>query len=111
MKWVTLALLSMNVYAADCYLYQLQGDVVQDRTVRLTVNKGTNSQRVFVFSPEIEFAMGPYIQRTVKGNFVTKDLEILKIEEVNLTVPDPLYHHREMVRVKSVPCPKPKKKT
>ncbi len=109
MKWILL-LLSVSAYADDCSLYELKGDVVQDKTVRLTVNKDTNSQRVFVFIPEIEFQMGPYIQKTVIGTFVTKNLEILKIEEVKLSVPDPLYHHKEMVRLKSAPCPKPKKK-
>lgn len=107
MKWLMFILLSSGAFAKECALYELQGEIAQDRTVRLTVNSGTNSQKVFVFSREIEFSMGPYIQKTVRGRFVTRELEILKIEDVKIAVPDPLYHHNEMVKLKTVPCPKP----
>lgn len=111
MSWIILTLLTASLYAAECSLYELQGDVEQkDTVVGLMVNKDTNSQRVFTFSREIEFEMGPYIAKTVKGRFITRELEVLKIEEVKPTVPDPLYRHKEMVKLKTVPCPVTKKK-
>lgn len=50
--------------------------------------------------------MGPYFQKTVKGNFLTKGTTIMKIDSVQLGVPDPLFHHSEQTFVKTLPCPK-----
>lgn len=105
MIWSFILLTSLNLLAAECSLYELQGEVDLDSTVSLTVNKGTNSQKVFRYSDDIKFEMGPYIKKSVQGIFVTKELEILKIEEVKTTVPDPLHHHQEMIFLKKVNCP------
>ncbi len=100
----------MSLFAAECSLYELQGEVELDSRVSLTINKGANSQKVFRYSDDIKFEMGPYIKKTVRGSFVTKELEIVKIEEVKTVVPDPLHHFQEMVFQKKVPCPVTKKK-
>jgi hypothetical protein len=110
MIWALLFLITTNLFAADCSLYELQGDVDLESHVSLTVNKGAKSQKVFRFTHDIRFEMGPYIKKTVRGSFVTKDLEILKIKDVKTVVPDPLHHFQEMVFLKKVPCPAAKKK-
>jgi hypothetical protein len=110
MIWAILVLLTTNLFAANCSLYELQGDVDLESRVSLTVNKGLKSQKVFHFADDIRFEMGPYIKKTVRGSFVTKDFEIQKIEKVKAVVPDPLHHFQEMVFLKKVPCPVAKKK-
>lgn len=107
MKWIFLFLISFPALALECSLYELQGEVLKKGLrVALHVNKDTNSQREFSFSKKIELEMAPYLDKTVRGSFVTRKLEILKIEDVKLTVPDPLYRSNEMMKSKTVSCPK-----
>lgn len=98
---------TLPVFADDCQLYVIQGEVGQKETsVTLTVNKGANSKRVYNFSKSEQFRMGPYFQKTVKGSFLVKGTSIVKIESVAMSVPDPLFHHNEQTFVKDLPCPK-----
>ncbi len=107
MRWLILVLVSIPALAKDCSLYELQGEAgKKELNITLTVNKDSNSQRVFIFSRKIALEMAPYLDKTVRGRFITSGLEILKIEEVKFAVPDPLYRSGEMVRVKALPCPK-----
>ena len=98
---------ALPAFAGDCQLYELQGEIDQKETsVTLTVNKGANSQRVYTFSSREQFRMGPYLQKTVKGSFLTKGTTILKIESVEMSIPDPLFHQNAQTLVKDLPCPK-----
>lgn len=107
MKWLMLFFISLPSMAKECALYELQGDVsMKELKVTITANRDSNSQREFIFDRKIAMEMGPYLNKTVRGQFVINRLEILKIEEVKLAVPDPLYRSQEMVKMKSVPCGK-----
>lgn len=106
MKWFILLLISFPALAKECALYELKGDVKRETDVTLTVNKDTNSQRVFTVSRKINLGMAPYLDKTVQGKFVIRELEILKMEEVKLVVPDPLFRDQEMKKIKTVSCPK-----
>lgn len=99
-------LLSVAWAATDCELYSLTGELSQVRTtLELKVNKGTKSERTFIVKGDRVFKLLPYVNKTLKGEFVIKDKEIRKTHSVDLSVPDPLNHSQEMVKLKDLPCP------
>ncbi len=85
--------LAITVFAADCTQYELRGTVTKKEDVILTVNEGTNSQKVFRFSHKVELAVAPFIGKFMRGVFTVEDSLITKVEKPDLAVPDPLFHH------------------
>lgn len=111
-----LLLISFHSLAADCYLFQLKGMVEDINGFRMKIHAGTNSERYFVFPHEFDLKMAGYTKKFIQGKFIlnTKEpvsgTEIIGIESTDLAVPDPLYHHQEILFLKNFPCPKAKKK-
>ncbi|MFL5785549.1 MAG: hypothetical protein ACJ76H_13115 [Bacteriovoracaceae bacterium] len=103
-------LLFVPVWASPCTRYQLQGEVrhLKGDNFQIVVNKDTKSEQKFLVKGDLAFQITPYLGKTVAGEFVVNKLEVLKIEKIELTLPDPLHHDKELERLADVPCPKKK---
>ena len=102
--------LSLSVLASDCNLYEMRGTITKKEDVILTINEGTNSQKVFRFSHKVELAVAPFIGKFMTGIFTMEDSLITKVEKPDLAVPDPLFHHKSQVCIKKGQPKLPSKK-
>lgn len=109
--FILLVFTSMTAFA-DCSLFQLKGTVEDKNGFRITIHEGTNSEKFFVFPHDFDLKMAPYQKRFVQGKFILQMKDpvsgsgIIGIESTELAVPDPLFHHKEIILLKNVPCPK-----
>ncbi len=105
MKLLVLLFLSLSAFAEDCRLFELKGEVKDKQGVTLTINKGSNSEKVFIVAPKIELQFAPWLNKFVQGKYVVKNNQIVAIEKTEMAVPDPLSHYREMIFLKNQTCP------
>ena len=113
---ILLFFVSLNAFAADCYLFQIKGTVEDKEGFRIMIHEGSNSEKYFVFPHEFDLKMAPYQKRFIQGTFIVKKVEpvsgseIVGVESTELAVPDPLFHHKEIILLKNVTCPKEMKR-
>jgi hypothetical protein len=103
-------LLLIPAWASPCARYHLQGEVrhVKGDHFHIVVNKDTKSEQKFLVKGDLAFHITPYLEKTISGDFFVNKLDVVKIEKIELTVPDPLHHENEFKRLADVPCPKKK---
>lgn len=100
---------ALTALARDCAVYELRGSVAKKNDVILTINEGSNSQKVFRFNQKTELAMAPFIGKFVVGKFTLEDMVITKVEYPDLAIPDPLLHKKSQTFLMNTECADKKK--
>lgn len=99
---------------SGCVRYQFEGEVrSSDGTFTLTTQKGTRSQKVFLFTQKDLPRLAPYIDKFAHGEFILPDsmpisgTTVLSLNKIDFAIPDPLQIVKGLVKLGNTACPKP----
>ncbi len=109
---ILFCLLSFAAIAKDCHQFLIRGSVTKNDDVFITINKDSNSQKIFMVDQRAELALAPFIDKFVVGKFIFKEkspgqkAKILNVQSVDLDIPDPLTHKNSFKYLSKTTCPK-----
>ena len=108
---ILLCFFSFVALAKDCHQFLIRGSVTKNDDVLVAINKGSNSEKVFLVDQRAELAMAPFIDKFVVGKFVFAErhpgqkARILSVQSPDLDIPDPLTHKNSMEYLTKTKCP------